>query len=140
MTVIFNVVKKFAWLAIVILIVADTASPACGQSAYVVQPVQEVESVSLLAAGAWPLQGEHTELMFKLAYIRGLLDAWQLSSLMPKASSQVLHDLQGLSIMEVVGALDNYYAQTPQNQQIPPSSFILRILPQLRRDGREDNE
>ena len=140
MTVIFNVVKKFAWLAIVILIIANTACPVCGQGAYVLQPVREVEDVRLLAAGAWPFPGEHTELMFKLAYMRGLLDAWQLSSLMPTASSQVLHDLQGLNIMDLVGAVDNYYAQTPQNQQIPPSSFILRILPQLRRAELKNNE
>jgi hypothetical protein len=140
MTVNFNVVKKFAWLGIVILIIAASAYPVRSQNAYVVQPVREVESARLLAASAWPPQGEHTELMFKLAYVRGLLDAWQLSSLMPKASTQVLHDLQGLTIMDIVSALNNYYAQTPQNQQIPPSSFILRILPQMRRDERKDNE
>lgn len=136
MTFFFNGVKKFAGAILVLCLLAS--SIAWADNGFVVNPVQGPEQVRLLPAQTWPPGEDQTELMFKLAYIRGLLDAWQLSTLAPKATSQVLENMQGASLLDLVRALDKYYQD--KNNQLPPGSVLLRIISPSYKEGAEQHE
>ena len=138
MTFFFNYVKKFAVLAIAALLGLPLAARA--EAPFVVKPVNEPEEVRLLASGSWPSGNSQGELMFKLAYIRGLVDALQLAALAPQASNQALNDLEGLSLYELAKAVDDYYGVDDQHSEIPPSSVILRIIGQFRMDDSHEQE
>lgn len=130
MTFFFNSVKKFSVTTLIFCFLSLLPILAVADNGYVVAPVQSSDQVRLLSAQAWPHGTDSAELMFKLAYIRGLLDAWQLASVAPKTTAALLQDLAGLSLTELVAAVDSYYQLEEKNRLIPPSSIILRIIPQ----------
>ncbi len=136
MTSSFNSVKKLSILLLFCLFVLPVP-PANAENGFVVKPVQEADQVRLLSFQTWPLGNDNTELMFKLAYLRGLLDAWQLSALAPKATNAVLYDLQGMSLPELLAAVDAHYQQSDEkNAPLPPASVILRIISTSYKEGQ----
>ena len=139
MTFFRNSVKKCALLLLICLI--NTAfCPAWADNGFTIKPVEEAAQVRLLAAEAWPTTNEQTELVFKLAYVRGLLDAWQLAAVAPKSSQAVLDSLQGINLNELVYALDNYYQQEQAEPKLPPASVILRIIPNNYKERLDNHE
>lgn len=105
--------------------------PAGAEEPYVVAPVQGAQDLRLLPAGAWhPGDADQNEMLLKLSYLRGVLDALQYVQLAPKSSAQALTQLKGLGLGELVASLDQYYLADPRRRELPPISVLLRILPQ----------
>ena len=139
MTFYCNSVKKCTCLAFFCLLCLFSA-PAWANDGFIIKPVNEADQVRLLSSHAWPHSSEQAELMLKLAYLRGLLDAWQLSAIAPKASASVLEDLQGVSLTELVIAIDAYYQQEDENHPLPPASIVLRIIPKYYKEELVNHE
>ncbi|MDR1397341.1 MAG: hypothetical protein LBJ14_06385 [Desulfarculales bacterium] len=108
---------------------------------FVVKDIDRPEQARLLSSQAWPDGKGQEEIMFKLAYVRGLLDAWQIASLAPQAARQALRDLDGLNLQELAEAVDAYYRADPAHYALPPGSVILRIIAQYRdKEGINDHD
>ena len=98
---------------------------------YVVAPVRGAQDLRLLPASAWPPpEAEQGEMLLKLSYLRGLLDALQYVQVAPKSSSQVLGELKGQDLHELAAAVDRYYLADPRRRELPPAAVLMRILPQ----------
>ena len=136
MTPFFNSVKKLTLLIFLLCLLGPANLYA--ENGFLLRPVHDPGQVRLLAAGAWPAGEEHEALMFKLAYIRGMIAAWQLSSLAPKATSQVLDNMEGTSLLDLVRELDSCYQD--KNNQLPPGSALLRIISPNYKEGTEQHE
>ncbi|MBI4799933.1 MAG: hypothetical protein HY794_14650 [Desulfarculus sp.] len=106
-------------------------APARAEEPYVVAPVQGAQDLRLLPASAWhPGDADQNEMLLKLSYLRGVLDALQYVQLAPKSSAQALTQLKGLGLGELAASLDQYYLADPRRRELPPISVLLRILPQ----------
>jgi hypothetical protein len=108
-------------------------SPALApaEEPYVVSPVHGPQDLRLLPAAAWhPADADQNEMLLKLSYLRGILDALQYAQVAPKSSAQALSQLQGQGLGELVSAIDQYYLADPRRRELPPISVLLRILPQ----------
>lgn len=104
---------------------------AGAEEPYVVAPVQGAQDLRLLPASAWhPGDADQNEMLLKLSYLRGVLDALQYVQLAPKSSAQALTQLKGLGLGELAASLDQYYLADPRRRELPPISVLLRILPQ----------
>jgi hypothetical protein len=135
----FNNCKKFAYFSLGLLLCLPVGALAEGQS-FVVSPVNSPQEARLLASQAWPEGSSQEETMFKLAYLRGLLDAWQIAALAPQAAKATLTDLQGLSLQDLAAAVDAYYKASPANRSLPPGSVILRAIAPYRSQENPDHE
>lgn len=122
-------IKQNCFILLLFYCISLGSASALAENGFVVKPVEEVDQVRLLSSQTWPAGSGQEELMFKLAYVRGLLDAWQLAALAPKASNAVLHDLEGKNLSSLVNEIDAYYRADPQNYLMPPASVLLRVLP-----------
>lgn len=112
--------------------------PARAEEPYVVAPVQGAQDLRLLPASAWhPGDADQNEMLLKLSYLRGVLDALQYVQLAPKSSSQALTELKGLGLGELAASLDQYYLADPRRRELPPISVLLRILPQAAAQAAE---
>lgn len=111
---------------------AATIPGTCwGAEPYVVAPVQSSQDLRLLATSAWPPpDGSEGELVLKLSYLRGLLDALQYAQVAPKSAAQVLGQLKGQGLNDLAVAIDQYYLADPGHRELPPAVVLLRILPQ----------
>lgn len=106
-------------------------APARAEEPYVVGPVQSAQDLRLLPASAWhPGDADQNEMLLKLSYLRGVLDALQYVQLAPKSSSQALNQLKGLGLGELAASLDQYYLDDLRRRELPPISVLLRILPE----------
>jgi hypothetical protein len=104
---------------------------ARAEEPYLVSPVHNAQDLRLLPASAWhPADADQNEMLLKLSYLRGILDALQYLQVAPKSSAQALNQLQGQGLGELVAAMDQYYLADPRRREIPPISVLLRILPQ----------
>jgi hypothetical protein len=138
MTSFFSNVKKFAYISLAFCL--PTAALA-ESIPFVVKDIDRPEQARLLSSQAWPDGKGQEEIMFKLAYVRGLLDAWQIASLAPQAARQALRDLDGLNLQELAEAVDAYYRADPAHYALPPGSVILRIIAQYRdKEGINDHD
>jgi hypothetical protein len=131
-------VKKFAYISLVFCL---PGAALAGNAPFVVKDIDRPEQARLLSSEAWPNGSSQEEVIFKLAYVRGLLDAWQISALAPQAARQALRDLEGLSLQDVAEAVDAYYRANPAHYALPPGSVILRIIAQYRgKEGINNND
>lgn len=106
---------------------------ALAGDAYQVAPVDKGEQMRLLPASAWPPpDSDQAALLFKLTYLRGLMDALQYAQVAPKGTSQALNDLKGLDLNTLAAEVDRYYQADPRRRDLPPAAVVLRILPQTR--------
>jgi hypothetical protein len=135
----FNTLKKLVCFSLMMILCLPVTLLADGQS-FVVKPVELPQEARLLASQAWPGGSSQEELIFKLAYLRGLLDAWQISSMAPQAAREVLSDLAGLSLQDLAAAVDAYYEASPANRGLPPGSVILRAIAPYRGKDKVKNE
>lgn len=105
---------------------------------FTVQPVEKPQQLRLLPASAWPpAESDHGEMLLKLSYLRGLIDALQYVELSPQSSGQVLAGLKGLGLNELAAAVDLYYLKDPRRRELPPAAVLFRLLPDLR--GKPDS-
>ena len=100
---------------------------------FVIDQPKEAAQLRLLPSGAWmPAQDDGGNMLLKLAYIRGMVDALAYTHLAPKASAEVLPQLSGMDLNQVAAAVDAYYAADAKHRQLPPAAVIMRILPKQR--------
>lgn len=100
---------------------------------FVINQPKEAAQLRLLPSDAWGAPGDDGgNMLLKLAYIRGMVDALSYTHLAPKASAQVLPQLSGMDLNEVAAAVDAYYAADPKHRRLPPAAVLMRILPDQR--------
>lgn len=104
---------------------------------FVIGQPKEAAQLRLLPSEAWgPAGDQGGNMLLKLAYVRGMVDALAYTHLAPKASAQVLPQLSGMDLNQVAAAIDDYYAADPKHRLLPPAAVLMRILPQQRGDTR----
>jgi hypothetical protein len=132
MSVTSNNVNIIKWLGIAIILLCFAFS-ATALEPYVVKPVQNPGQVRPLPASAWPPpESDQSDLLLKLSYLRGLLDALQYAEVAPKTIGKVLSDLEGMNLHQVAAAIDRYYLADPRRRSMPPASVLFRVLPRER--------
>ncbi|MCB2186513.1 MAG: hypothetical protein KQJ78_08855 [Deltaproteobacteria bacterium] len=95
-----------------------------------VKKVEKPADVRLLPASAWPPpEAERADMLLKLAYLRGLLDALQYVQVAPDAPKQVLRALEGMNLSQVAAQVDDYYLRGQQRRDLPPAAVIFRVFP-----------
>lgn len=96
---------------------------------FVVAPVKKAEDLRLLPATAWPPpESDSAEMLIKLTYLRGLLDALQYAEVAPKSATKTLQDLSGMSLSDLAAAVDAYYMADPRRRELPPAAVFFRML------------
>lgn len=132
MSVTVNNVNIIKWLCILIVLLGLAVSAAALEP-YVIKPVQNPGQVRPLPASAWPPpESDQSDLLLKLAYLRGLLDALQYAEVAPKTIGKVLKDLEGMNLHQAAAAIDRYYLADPRRRSMPPASVLFRVLPRER--------
>ncbi len=113
-------------------LLASPPSAAAAQS-FRVAPVEDPSAVRLLPATAWPPpESDQGQMLLKLSYLRGLLDALQYVEVAPRTAGRVLEKLKGMNLHELAAAIDRYYLLDPRRRDLPPASVLFRILPASR--------
>jgi hypothetical protein len=126
---IVNIIKCICMLILLLAL----APAAFAQEPYVVKPVQNPDQVRPLPASAWPPpESDQSDLLLKLAYLRGVLDALQYAEVAPKTIGKVLKELEGMNLHQVAAAIDRYYIADPRRRSMPPASVLFRVLPRER--------
>lgn len=132
MAIIGNNVNIIKCMCILFLLMAYAPS-AASQEPYVVKPVQNPDQVRPLPASAWPPpESGQSDLLLKLAYLRGVLDALQYAEVAPKTIGKVLKELEGMDLHQIAAAIDRYYLADPRRRSMPPASVLFRVLPRER--------
>ncbi len=132
MSVNAGIVNKIKWLGVLALLGA-LAAPAGALEPYVVKPVKDPAEVRPLPASAWPPpESDQSDLLLKLSYLRGMLDALQYAEVAPKTIGKVLSELEGMNLHQIAAAIDRYYLADPRRRSLPPASVLLRVLPRER--------
>ena len=117
-------------LCLLALLLAWEGAAGAGEP-YVVAPVRGAQDLRLLPANAWPPpEAEQGEMLLKLFYLRGLLDALQYVQVSPKSSAVALKELAGQDLQALAAAVDRYYLADPRRRELPPAAVLLRVLPQ----------
>ncbi len=107
---------------------------------FVIDQPKEAAQLRLLPSDAWGAsQDDGGNMLLKLAYIRGMVDALAYTHLAPKASAEVLPQLSGMDLNEVAAAVDAYYAADAKHRQLPPAAVIMRILPKQKGSTRRSD-
>ena len=111
------------------------ASPAAagGSKPFRAAPVKDAASLRLLPARAWPPpESDQEQMLLKLSYLRGILDALQYAEVAPKTAGRLLKDIQGMDLSEIAAAIDRYYLADPRRRDLPPAAVLFRVLPGAR--------
>jgi hypothetical protein len=118
---------------ICLLLLLAWAGAAGAADTYQVQPVAKPEDLRLLPSSAWPPpEAEGPEMLMKLTYLRGMLDALQYAQVAPRGVGKALTGLAGMSLNQLAAALDQYYLADPRRRELPPAAVLMRILPEQR--------
>lgn len=119
-------------LSLSLLALPLLAPPAQAQEAFVVPSVEKPADLRLLPATAWPpAESDQGEMLLKLSYLRGVLDALQYVEVAPQSARQALIELKGKNLHQLAAEIDAYYLKDPSRRELPPSAVLLRILPKL---------
>ena len=101
------------------------------EGAFQVAPVEKPKDLRLLPSTAWPPpESDRGEMLLKLSYLRGLLDALQYVEVSPQSAGRVLKKLKGMNLHDLAAAIDRYYLKDPRRRELPPAAVLLRIIPQ----------
>jgi hypothetical protein len=121
-------VSVIIW-SVIIAIMCQFSGIAQAKGAYTVSPVEKSGDVRLLPSQAWPPpEADHGQLLIKLYYLRGILDALQYVELDPDSAARTLRALKGLELNRLAGEVDKYYLSDPKHRDTPPAAVVLRIL------------
>lgn len=124
-----NTLNKICLALAVVAVLASGAWAA--QEAFVINRPGSGAELRLLPAEAWgPPEADGGNMLLKLSYIRGMIDALSYAQVAPRGSGQALEQLRGQSLSDVVAAIDRYYLADPRRRDLPPAAVLLRILPQ----------
>jgi hypothetical protein len=118
-----------ALILALVLVLSPALGAAQAAEPFVVAPVKKAEDLRLLPATAWPPpESDSAEMLIKLTYLRGLLDALQYVEVAPKSAAKTLQDLSGMSLTDLAAALDSYYLTDPRRRELPPAAVFFRML------------
>lgn len=102
---------------------------AAAGGGYVVAPVDKGADLRLLTSEAWPPpEGSKADILIKLAYLRGIMDALQYLELAPRSAGRVLAAYQGLSLQDLAARIDAFYLADPRHRNLPPAVVLFRLL------------
>ena len=126
----FGKVIRYACL----LVACALAVPAAqAGEPFKVAPVKKAGDMKLLPASAWPPpESAQGEMLVKLFYLRGVLDALQYAELAPQTASALLTKLAGKTLTELAAEMDRYYLADPRRRELPPAALLIRVLPDLK--------
>jgi hypothetical protein len=117
------------FLALLLALVTGWPARVAAADPFVVAPVKKAEDLRLLPSTAWPPpESDSAEMLIKLTYLRGLLDALQYAEVAPKGASKTLQDLSGMSLTDLAAAVDAYYLADPRRRELPPAAVFFRML------------
>lgn len=103
---------------------------------YVVAPVNKGADLRLLPSEAWPPpEGSRADILIKLAYLRGVMDALQYLELAPRSAERVLNAYQGLSLQDLAARIDAFYLTDPRRRDLPPAVVLFRLLAPAGKDA-----
>ncbi|ADK83746.1 hypothetical protein Deba_0371 [Desulfarculus baarsii DSM 2075] len=124
-------VNKLKALSLVLAMVfIALARPAAAAEPFVIAPPTSGADLRLLPASAWgPPESDGGDMLLKLSYVRGMIDALAYAQVAPRGASQALEGLRGLNLAEAVAAIDRYYLTDPRRRDLPPAAVLLRVLP-----------
>lgn len=130
-----NPVNKIGlWVIFSLSLVAFVLAPlhpSSADEAFKVAPVEKPKDLRLLPSTAWaPPESDRDEMLLKLSYLRGLLDALQYVEVSPQSADRVLKKLKGMNLHDLAAAIDRYYLKDPKRRELPPAAVLLRIIPE----------
>lgn len=103
---------------------------AFGAEEFKIKPIEKAGDLRLMPAGAWPHpESEAGEMLLKLSYLRGLIDALQYMEIAPRNARQTLAKCAGMDLKQLAAQIDRYYLADPRRRELPPAAVIFRILP-----------
>ena len=124
----FGKVITYACLLVSFVLLAEGAWSG---EPYKVAPVKNPGDMKLLPASAWPPpESASGEMVVKLFYLRGILDALQYAELAPNTASRLLEKLKGKTLAQLAAELDRYYLVDPRRRELPPAAVLIRVLPE----------
>jgi hypothetical protein len=113
------------------IIFAAPGSFCAASEAFKVTPVEKPGDLRLLPSTAWSgPESDQGEMLLKLSYLRGLLDALQYVEVAPQSAGRVLKKLNGLDLHQLVAEIDRYYLRDPKRRELPPAAVLFRIIPE----------
>ena len=128
--------KRFGFFAAALAaMVFLSAGPVLAQDTYKINPVTGSSDIKAFSSQGWlTMQGlpSKDHYLFKIAYLRGFLDAVQFAEVAPGKTTQILDDLEGLDLKQLVDDIDKFYQDYPQYQAYSPAVVMLVILPRIK--------
>lgn len=109
--------------------------PGFAQETFQIKPVTSSSDIKAFSSQGWlTMKGLPTKdhYLFKIAYLRGFLDAVQFAEVAPGKTTQILDDLKGLDLKQLTDDIDKFYQDNPQYQAYSPAVVMLVILPRIR--------
>jgi hypothetical protein len=126
--------RKVILVTIVLALGAMLCAWAAAEEPFSLGPVTKPDDLRLLPANAWPPpESAGGELLIKLFYLRGMLDALQYVEVAPKSTGKALKKLEGLNLQQLAALVDRFYLTDPRRRELPPAAVVLSVLPEQRR-------
>jgi|GEM_PF-2011483 len=122
-------------LLVLALALALPPRTSLAQETYVIQPVQESAEIKAFSSQGWlTMKGlpAKDHYIFKIAYLRGFLDAVQFAAVAPGQTTKILDELQGTDLKKLADDVDAFYQKYPQYQSYSPAVVVLVILPRIK--------
>ncbi len=128
--------KRWCFLTAALLM-ALSLSPGSGlaQDTYKINPVTGSSDIKAFSSQGWlTMKGlpAKDHYLFKIAYLRGFLDAVQFAEVAPGKTTQILDELEGMDLKQVADDIDKFYQEYPQYQAYSPAVVMLVILPRIK--------
>jgi len=119
------------WFLACVMFFASPVPYAAAEAAFKVAPVEKPGDLRLLPSNAWsPPEADQGEMLLKLSYLRGLLDALQYVEVAPQSAGLVLKKLNGQDLHQLAAEIDRYYLKDPKRRELPPAAVLFRIIPE----------
>ncbi len=122
--------------------------PVSAQDAYQINPVTGSSDIKAFSSQGWLTMKDlpsKDHYLFKIAYLRGFLDAVQFAEVAPGKTTQILDELRGMDLKQLADEIDKFYQDNPQYQAYSPAVVMLVILPRIKAgktpipEGPEEN-
>lgn len=105
------------------------------QETYAINPVEKSSQIKAFSSQGWlTMKGMPAKdhYLFKIAYLRGFIDAVQFAHVAPSKTSKILQDLKGLDLKSLTDLVDKFYADYPQYQAYSPAVVVLVMIPRIK--------
>jgi hypothetical protein len=126
---------RLATSAVFLLFLVLAANPGFAQETFQIKPVDSSSDIKAFSSQGWlTMKGlpSKDHYLFKIAYLRGFLDAVQFAEVAPGKTTQVLDELNGTDLKQLADDIDKFYQENPQYQAYSPAVVMLVILPRIK--------